>query len=93
MNNELMRDVNFIRCSTMIAELLMRAELSKALRIDRDRSALLPLIASTTRKCFSTSPIPVMIWGSQWTRRRRWRGISWGSGISPGDYPWLRNIL
>ena len=24
MNNELMRDVNFIRCSTMIAELLMK---------------------------------------------------------------------
>lgn len=26
MNNELMRDENFIRCSTMIAELLMKYE-------------------------------------------------------------------
>ena len=36
MNNELMRDVNFIRCSTMIAELLMKY---KSMETEEDKRA------------------------------------------------------
>lgn len=35
MNNELMRDVNFIRCSTMIAELLISINLWKQKKTKR----------------------------------------------------------
>lgn len=36
MNNELMRDENFIRCSTMIAELLMKY---KSMETEEDQEA------------------------------------------------------
>ena len=44
MNNELMRDENFIRCSTMIAELLMKY---KSMETEEEQEGWMPLLASS----------------------------------------------
>ena len=46
MNNELMRDVNFIRCSTMIAELLMKY---KSMETEEDQEGWMQEGASSPR--------------------------------------------
>ena len=43
MNNELMRDENFIRCSTMIAELLMKY---KSMETEEDQEGWMQEVAS-----------------------------------------------
>ncbi|MFQ9896311.1 MAG: hypothetical protein ACLRWA_09195 [Lachnospira sp.] len=55
MNNELMRDVSFIRCSTMIAELLMKY---KSMETEEDqegldaRRGISPLLTAAIEKFF-----------------------------------------
>lgn len=44
MNNELMRDENFIRCSTMIAELLMKY---KSMETEKDQEGWMQEAASS----------------------------------------------
>ena len=55
MNNELMRDVNFIRCSTIIAELLMKY---KSMETEEDQEGWMqegassPLLTAAIEKFF-----------------------------------------
>ena len=49
MNNELMRDENFIRCSTMIAELLMKY---KSMETEEDQEGWMQEDASSSHLFF-----------------------------------------
>lgn len=52
MNNELMRDENFIRCSTMIAELLMKY---KSMETEEDREGWMQEEASSPLLFFAAA--------------------------------------
>ena len=58
MNNELMRDENFIRCSTMIAELLMKY---KFMETEEDQEGWMQEASSPLPACQKTTQIPSFV--------------------------------
>lgn len=59
MNNELMRDENFIRCSTMIAELLMKY---KSMETEEDQEGWMQEASSFLLFCCAIEKLSVIVY-------------------------------